>query len=142
MGASVHKNTQKLVEAWREGQVFREARTHTDGHTIWLHDHAIAWKTENDATHLEVEFTMAGYPTKTTREKLNGVLALLRMSIVQWGGEQVVFRPHRPYTRKVIHPSRRYRLTYRPTSDQRWLLLNLDKPKPTSEPADSWAAFR
>ena len=141
-----------LVDAWREGQVFREARTHTDGHTIWLHDHAIAWKTENDATRFEVEFTMAGYPTVTTREKLNGVLALLHTSIVQRSGTQVVVHQGGGYrsSGRVIHPRRRYRLTYAsdPELGEDWLLLNLDKPetkpetKPTSEPADSWAAFR
>ena len=89
---------------------------------------------------------MAGYPTMTTREKLNGVLALLDTTIVQRSGTQVVVHQGGGYrsSGRVIHPSRRYRLTYRPTSDQRWLLLNLDKPeaKPTSEPDDSWAAFR
>ena len=148
----MRKNTQKLVDAWREGQVFREARTWTDGHTIWLHDHAIAWKPENDAELLEVEFTMAGYPTKTTREKLNGVLALLDTTIVQrpipmreWEATQWVVHQGQNY-RRVIHPSRRYRLTYASDAElgEDWVLRNLDKPetKPASEPDYSWVAFR
>ena len=68
----MRKETQKIAEAWWLGSEAKAVRTKTDGVTIWLHDNAIIWRS-NKGYHL----TLAGWPTVTTRERLNGALSAM-----------------------------------------------------------------
>lgn len=67
--------TQKVVEALLDKKPLRMARTHTDGENLYLHGNLIATVTRypNGGIH-EVKMTMAGWPTVTTRERLNGLI--------------------------------------------------------------------
>jgi hypothetical protein len=60
--------TQKIVSAFLRNECKRIGSTATDGHTIWLHGHAIA-RFENDGLWI----SDAGWPTNTTKERLNGL---------------------------------------------------------------------
>jgi hypothetical protein len=67
----MRKVTSEIVKAWARGKCCTNGNTATDGNAIWLHGNAIAWKT-GDAD--VIALTLAGWPTVTTRERLNGVL--------------------------------------------------------------------
>lgn len=71
--------TQKIVSAFLRNECKRIGSTATDGHTIWLHGHAIA-RFENDGLWI----SDAGWPTNTTKERLNG---LPNVRIVQKKGQ-------------------------------------------------------
>jgi len=66
----MRKETSKIMNAFYRGKPARAARTHTDGQTVWLHNNRIAWR--ND--HGDICFTLAGWATTTTRERINGLL--------------------------------------------------------------------
>ena len=67
----MRKVTRNIVEAWARGESLTSGNTSTDGETIWLHGNAIVWKTIDSDV---IALTLAGWPTVTTRERLNGVL--------------------------------------------------------------------
>lgn len=67
----MRKVTAEIVKAWARGDSLTVGNTSTDGDSIWLHGNPIAWKT-GDADIIAL--TLAGWPTVTTRERLNGVL--------------------------------------------------------------------
>tara|TARA_Y100000592_G_scaffold21406_1_gene33018 strand:+ start:182 stop:562 length:381 start_codon:yes stop_codon:yes gene_type:complete len=67
----MRKLTREIVEAWARGDRLSSGNTSTDGLAIWLHENTIAWKTADADV---IALTLAGYPTVTTRERLNGVL--------------------------------------------------------------------
>jgi len=49
----------------------------TDGERLALHMHTIAWWDADDPNVLYVTF--CGYPTRTTKERINGVFELLEL---------------------------------------------------------------
>lgn len=53
--------------------IARAKRTETDGRAIFLHGNLIAWRGEDGS----ISATLAGWPTVTTRERLNGLCAEL-----------------------------------------------------------------
>ena len=66
--------TKLVVGAFMDRRSKKLSNTETDGETLWLHNNAIArWKynIRNNVYALEVSF--AGWPTATTRERLNGL---------------------------------------------------------------------
>jgi hypothetical protein len=63
--------TKEIIKSWARGESRTIGNTSTDGDTIWLHGNSIVWKT-NDLD--VIALTLAGWPTVTTRERLNGVL--------------------------------------------------------------------
>jgi len=67
----MRKVTREIVQAWARGDSLTVGNTSTNGEAIWLHGNPIAWKT-GDAD--VIALTLAGWPTVTTRERLNGVL--------------------------------------------------------------------
>jgi hypothetical protein len=67
----MRKVTKQIIKAWANYQTATSGNTHTDGETVYLHGNPIAWKT-GDADIIAL--TLAGWPTVTTRERLNGVL--------------------------------------------------------------------
>ena len=66
------QETQKIMSAFLRGQKASAARTNTDGNTVWLHGNKIAQRSEGDF----VDFSLAGWPTVTTRDRINGLLEL------------------------------------------------------------------
>ena len=64
--------TRKIMSAFLRGERAKAKRTETDGNTVKLHGHTIAWRDESGS----IWATMAGWPT-TTRERLNGLTVLL-----------------------------------------------------------------
>ena len=71
--------TEKIVSAFLRKEYRRIGNTWTDGRTIWLHGHSIAeFRTDG------LWITNAGWPTPTTKERLNGIPDV---SIVQKKGQ-------------------------------------------------------
>lgn len=68
----MRKVTKTVAAAFLAGKPATAANTKTDGRTLTLHGHAIAWRDESGI----ITLTLAGWPTPTTRERLNGVCQL------------------------------------------------------------------
>lgn len=68
----MRKITRKLAEAFVDGRCLRMRNTETCEHTLYLFGNKIAY-TIKDTLYL----TFAGYPTQTTRERLNGLLEVI-----------------------------------------------------------------
>ena len=66
----MRKVTRNIVEAWARGDSLTSGNTSTNGFEIYLHGNEIACKCEGDI----IALTLAGWPTVTTRERLNGIL--------------------------------------------------------------------
>ena len=66
----MRRETSKIMNAFYRGLPARAARTHTDGQTVWLHNNTIAWRSNDN----DISFCLAGWPTTTTRERINGLL--------------------------------------------------------------------
>jgi hypothetical protein len=69
----MRKETHNIATAFSRGLSARGARTETDGTHVWLHGNLIAWRKPGGT----ICFTLAGWPTVTTRERLNGLLVIL-----------------------------------------------------------------
>tara|TARA_R100000808_G_scaffold1753_1_gene7581 strand:+ start:472 stop:801 length:330 start_codon:yes stop_codon:yes gene_type:complete len=65
----MRKVTQKIVSAFAQGEPAASGNTTTDGNAIWLHGNRIAQRDESGS----VWVTLAGWPTVTTRERVNGL---------------------------------------------------------------------
>ena len=78
----MRRETQKIMNAFYRGLPARAARTHTDGQTVWLHNNTIAWRSNDN----DISFCLAGWPTTTTRERINGLLTTFGMG--RWGVSQ------------------------------------------------------
>lgn len=69
----MRKVTKQIAEAFKAGKSKTVANTTTDGKSIWLHGNKIAEKQPDGSVLL----TLAGWPTVTTRERLNGIIDTL-----------------------------------------------------------------
>lgn len=80
--------TDAIAEAFMAGKKRRIANTSTDGQTVWLHNNPIARKTAGG----DIEVSLAGWPTATTRERINGILNGLGIDVrvSQRGGAQML----------------------------------------------------
>lgn len=65
----MRQETHNIVTAFMLRNPKREARTHTDGDNIYLHGNRIAWRNKDGS----ISMTLAGWPSTTTRERLNGL---------------------------------------------------------------------
>ena len=85
-----------IADAWFRGEAKRLSNTETDGETIWLFGNAIAWWTGPD----RFTITTAGYPTVTTKERLNALPGVqvhqhkgeLYLDSKRWNGKETVIR--------------------------------------------------
>ena len=68
----MRKETKKIAAAFLAGKPAAAARTKTDGTTLWLHGHAIAWHEAGGV----IALTLAGWGSVTTRDRLNGLCQL------------------------------------------------------------------
>jgi len=71
----MRQETRKIASAFIERRKASAARSVTDGERLALHMHTIAWWDRDDPHVLYVTF--CGYPTRTTKERINGVFELL-----------------------------------------------------------------
>ena len=67
----MRQETQKIMSAFLRGEKASAQRTNTDGHNVWLHGNLIAYRGA-----AKTLFTLAGWPTVTTRDRINGLLEL------------------------------------------------------------------
>ena len=65
----MRKETQKIMSAFLKGESASAQRTNTDGYSVWLHGNLIAERGKS-----KLWFTLADWPTVTTRERINGML--------------------------------------------------------------------
>ena len=72
----MRKITQNAVAAFNQGRDFRSGNTKVivkpDVIEMYLHGHKIAWKHPHER---DIYISMCGWPTVTTRERINGILA-------------------------------------------------------------------
>ena len=78
----MRRETSKIMNAFYRGVPAKAARTHTDGQTVWLHNNRIAWRNDQG----DICFTLAGWATTTTRERINGLLSTFGWG--RWGVSQ------------------------------------------------------
>ena len=67
----MRQETQKIMSAFLKGEKASAQRTNTDGYSVWLHGNLIAERGKS-----KLWFTLAGWPTVTTRDRVNGLLQL------------------------------------------------------------------
>ena len=67
----MRKETQKIMSAFLRGESASAQRTNTDGYSVWLHGNLIAERGKS-----KLWFTLADWPTVTTRDRINGLLEL------------------------------------------------------------------
>ena len=65
----MRKVTKKIATAFTQGEPAASGNTTTDGNAVWLHGNRIAQREEDGS----VWVTLAGWPTVTTRERVNGL---------------------------------------------------------------------
>ena len=82
----MRKITQKIANAFINGESLKIKNTETDGQSVWLHGNMIANKTGNG-----LQISMAGWPTVTTRERLNGICQAMGKNL------RIVQRDHVQY---------------------------------------------
>ena len=82
----MRKITEQAIASFMGGKDFKLANTEVEviGYEVklWLHGHAIAQWTTNTG---DLFVTRAGWPTATTRERLNGIQGV---KVTQRAGEQ------------------------------------------------------
>ena len=83
----MRKETQKIAKAFYNRRAATAARTSTSGEVVKLHGHIIAWRTLAG----DIGFSLKGWPTVTTRERINGILSTFgygRWGVAQREGKQ------------------------------------------------------
>jgi len=69
----MRKITREIVNAFMERKPRSISNSSTDGTTLYLHGNAIARHTGEGVSAEGLEISMAGWPSNTTRERLNGL---------------------------------------------------------------------
>lgn len=76
----MRKETRKVCGAFIQGKPAKAARTTTDGANLYLHGHRIAWwdiEQRNYSGKRILHICFCGYPSPTTKDRLNAVLYFL-----------------------------------------------------------------
>lgn len=73
---TMRKVTKKIAVAFRDGVPLTVDNSTTDGVSVFLHGNKIAWREGS-----KFFFTLAGWPTVTTRERLNGLFTVLELPL-------------------------------------------------------------
>lgn len=86
----MRKETRNVALAFRANASFRGARSEAKGQYVLLHENVIVRRVNGSL----YEYTMAGWPTITTRDRLNGVANVLDhpLRFYQKKGQQYVWR--------------------------------------------------
>ena len=90
----MRKETQKIARAFLDRDRATATRTRTDGESVFLHGNEIAFWNYGDVK-TALCFTLAGWPSVTTRERINGILELSGSNwrVKQRNGEQFLTNP-------------------------------------------------
>lgn len=80
----MRKITLKIARSLWQGKPCKISNTYTDGQKVFLHDNLIAFKRDNG-----LSISMAGWPTVTTRERINGLLSFFGYEDRLIGGQRV-----------------------------------------------------
>lgn len=86
----MRKISKRIAEAFLQGRALKVDNTETDGKAVWLFGNLIAVKFGTDS----IAMTLAGHPTPTTRERLNGICEVMfgqrpfaqRMTVQHYNG--------------------------------------------------------
>ncbi len=76
----MRQETRTICSAFIAGRTARAKRTQTDGAAMWLHENCIAsWGRYDDGSinRNMLEVCFCGWPSTTTKERLNGLFDLL-----------------------------------------------------------------
>ena len=86
------KTAKKIALAFANHRSLLVNNTDTDGKNVYLFNKLIMWRDEDDNYH----FTMAGYGTATTKERLNTLFHILKIDlhIYQYNFELFLITPH------------------------------------------------
>ena len=86
------KVAQKIALAFANHKSLTVDNTYTDGENVYLFNKLIMWRDENG----NYNFTMAGYGTSTTKERLNTLFRILKIDlhIYQDNFELFLVTPH------------------------------------------------
>lgn len=78
------KSAQRIAKAFFAGYSAKTHNCKTDGKTVLLHGNRIAWKEPSGEIdgHDNILFTLAGWPTQTTKTYLNAILAEFRKGCI------------------------------------------------------------
>ena len=84
----MRKISQNIATSFFAGKPLHIDNTYTDGEKVYLHSNLIAKKIHPD----KLEISLAGYPTMTTRERLNSILNVFGFNhyIQQKEGKQYI----------------------------------------------------
>ena len=66
----MRKISKQIAQAFNQGKTKSIGNTSTNGQEVFLHGNKIAWRSPGNT----LELTLAGWPTVTTRERLNAIL--------------------------------------------------------------------
>lgn len=103
----MRKVTRQIAEAFEARKSRTVGNTTTDGETVWLHGNPIVRRNENEEGGVEnIEVSMAGWPTNTTRERINGILDYLGSSVGVWQDDHEQYIGRRRWDDDVreVHP--------------------------------------
>ena len=98
------KISQNIATSFLAGKPLQIDNTYTDGKKVFLHSNLIAKKIHPD----KLEISLAGYPTMTTRERLNSILNVFGFDhyIQQVEGKQYLV--HEPADSKHLIPEDKF----------------------------------
>ena len=68
----MRKISKQIAQAFNQGKTKSIGNTSTNGQEVFLHGNKIAWRSPGNT----LELTLAGWPTVTTRERLNAILTI------------------------------------------------------------------
>jgi len=103
----MRKVTEQIGNALANSQPKKVSNTVTDGETVWLHGNKIV----NRVSSGKFLVTLAGWPTPTTRERINGIMREL-------GIDFHIFQ--RNYEQFAVYNGEKFEL-----NDNEWFLVNL-----------------
>jgi len=107
--------THEIAKVFRDGRARKIKNTQTDGQAVWLHGNKIVWR---DADNPRLYYyTLAGWGTVTTRERLNHIAATLghRVHFFQHDHVQYV---NTPWYKGETDPSDVWAYIENPTAEE------------------------
>ena len=102
----MRKISQNIATSFLAGKPLHIDNTYTDGEKVFLHSNLIAKKIHP----AKLEISLAGYPTLTTRERLNSILNVFGFDhyIQQKEGKQYIVNGNNPYPSMHIIPEDKF----------------------------------
>jgi len=111
----MRKISKEIAESFYKGFSKSKGNTATDGVNVWLHGNKIAWRTQDN----NLEVTLAGWPTVTTRERLNAILEIFDIQY------RISQRDHDQIIRRVVSYDNGFKDQYEPIGEN-WIINFFD----------------